>query len=63
MKVGRIVYNVLGIVQGAVELIGSISRLVRKARKGVLPMPDDTQPIPLRHPMMRPPPNEPLKRR
>ena len=63
MKVGRVVYNVLGVVQGVVELVGSISRLVRKARKGVLPMPDDRQPIPLRRPTMRPPPNEPLKRR
>lgn len=63
MKIGKVVYNVLGVVQGVVELVGSISRLVRKARKGVLPLEDDTQPIPLRRDAMRPPPNEPLKRR
>lgn len=63
MKVGRVIYNVLGGVQAVVELIGSISRLVRKARKGIMPMVDDTQPVPLRQRTMRPPPNEPLKRR
>lgn len=67
MKVGKAIYNVLGVVQGAVELIGSLQRLVRRARKGILPLEDDTQPIPLRRPTtIRPPPlppNEPLKRR
>lgn len=63
MKIGRAVYNVLGVVQAAVELVGSLQRLVRKARKGVLPLPNDTQPIPLRQRTMRPPPNEPTERR
>jgi hypothetical protein len=65
MKLGRVVYNVLGGVQAAIEFMGALRRLVRKARKGVLPLVDDTQPIPLRHPVIRPPPlpHEPLKRR
>lgn len=65
MKIGRLIYRGLGVVQGVVELFGSLQRLVRKARKGVLPLEDDTQPIPLRRDTIRPPPlpNEPLKRR
>lgn len=64
MKIGKAIYNVLGVVQAVVELAGSLQRLVRKARKGVLPLPNDTQPIPLHRDAIRPPPpNEPLKRR
>ena len=63
MKVGRVIYNVLGVVQTVVELFGSLQRMVRKARKGISPHVDDTQPIPLHRDAIRPPPNEPLKRR
>jgi len=63
MKIGKAIYNVLGVVQTVVELVGSLQRLVRKARKGILPLEDDTQPIPLHRDAIRPPPNEPLKRR
>lgn len=57
MKVGRAIYHVLGFMQGIVELVGSVRRLVLQARRGTLPVVDDTEPIPLRKP------NEPLKRR
>ncbi len=46
---GRAVYWTLGAVQAVVEGAGVVRRLVRSARKGVLPMQDDTQPIPLTH--------------
>ena len=46
---GRAIYWTLGAAQAAGELIGVTRRLVRSARKGVLPMQDDTQPIPLTH--------------
>lgn len=61
MKIGRVIYRTLGVVQGGVELWGSLCRLVRKARKGLLPLEDDTQPIPLRHRTIIPPPNAPKK--
>lgn len=64
MKIGKAIYNVLGVVQTVVELVGSLQRLVRKARKGIVPHVDDTQPIPRRDAIRPPPlPNEPLKRR
>jgi len=44
---GRAIYWTLGAVQATVEVAGTVSRLVRQMRKGIVPMVDDTQPIPL----------------
>lgn len=49
MKVTRAIYWTLGSVQAVVEFVGALQRMVRKARKGILPLVDDTQPIPLTH--------------
>lgn len=45
----RGVYWTLGAVQAVLELAGATRRIVLSARKGVVPMVDDTQPIPLSH--------------
>lgn len=49
MKIGRAIYWAIGGVQTGVELWGSLCRLVRNVRKGVMPLEEDTEPFPLRH--------------
>lgn len=44
---GRAIYWTIGAVQAAGELAGATRRMVRSARKGIIPHVDDTQPIPL----------------
>lgn len=46
---GRAIYWTLGAVQAAGEVVSSGQRLVRQMRKGIVPLVDDTQPIPLTH--------------
>jgi len=44
---GKAIYWTIGGIQAVGELVGSGRRLVRQMRKGIVPMVDDTQPIPL----------------
>ena len=42
-------YWTIGAIQAAGELAGATRRLVRQARKGVVPHVDDSPPMPLSH--------------
>lgn len=46
---GRAIYWTIGAVQAVIEGVGAGRRLIRQVRKGIVPMVDDTQPIPLSH--------------
>lgn len=43
---GRAIYWTLGAIQGMGELFGATRRLVREARKGVVPHVDDSEALP-----------------
>lgn len=45
--IGRALYWTLGGIQSVGELFGACRRLVREARKGIVPHVDDTEPVPL----------------
>lgn len=44
---GRAIYWTIGGIQAVGEVVGTVSRLVRQMRKGVVPHVDDSDPIPL----------------
>lgn len=57
MTIGRAIYWTLGGVQKVVEFLGAAERFAHRLRKRALPLPDDTEPIPLSRlrPLPRPP--------